>query len=107
MTTVDLSGRGHFPNLHTVVHLVPGSVDVAYGDRRPIIAQWTWSRSDVDQSRSQWAWPMATVDLSGRGDVTNLHLIKNLVYLFLHYSGAFLAQKMGNCNSGNKSLSCR
>ena len=42
MAIVGLSGRGHFPNLHTVVHLVPGSVGVAYGDRRPIIAQWVW-----------------------------------------------------------------
>ena len=46
MTTVDLSGRG-------LGRLVPGSVGVAYVDRRPIIAQWAWSRSDVDQSRSR------------------------------------------------------
>ena len=46
MATIDQSsssGRG-------LGRLVPGSVGVAYGDRRP-----------------QWAWSMATVGLSGRG----------------------------------------
>ena len=48
MTTVDLSGRG-------LGRLVPGSVGVAYGDRRP---QWVWSRSAVKQSRSRTVlWP--------------------------------------------------
>ena len=40
-----LSGLGkfHWPDLD----LVPGSVGVAYGDRRP---QWAWSKATVDQS---------------------------------------------------------
>ena len=48
MSTVDLSGRG-------LGRLVPGSVGVAYGERRP---QWAWSRSAVKQSRSRTVlWP--------------------------------------------------
>ena len=49
-----LSGLGkfHWPDLD----LVPGSVGVAYGDRRP---QWAWSRSAVKQSRSRTVlWPI-------------------------------------------------
>ena len=49
-----LSGLGkfHWPNLD----LVPGSVGVVYGDRRP---QWAWSRSAVKQSRSRTVlWPI-------------------------------------------------
>ena len=64
MTTVDLSGRG-------LGRLVPGSVGVAYGDRRP---QWAWSRSASSELSGRGLWRAST----SLGVVTSLICISRI-----------------------------